>query len=40
LAQADDALIANLVTAGNWKRQGDAVSFIGTTTLRFRVNSN
>jgi heat shock protein HslJ len=40
LAQADDALIANLGTAGNWKRQGDAVSFIGTTTLRFRVNSN
>jgi heat shock protein HslJ len=40
LAQADDALIANLGTATNWKRQGDAVSFIGTTTLRFRVNSN
>jgi heat shock protein HslJ len=40
LAQADDALIADLGTAGNWKRQGDAVSFIGTTTLRFRVNSN
>jgi heat shock protein HslJ len=40
LAQADDALIADLGTAGNWRRQGDAVSFIGTTTLRFRVNSN
>ncbi|MBN9602246.1 MAG: META domain-containing protein [Afipia felis] len=40
LAQADDALIANLGTAVNWKRQGDTVSFIGTTTLRFRVNSN
>jgi heat shock protein HslJ len=40
LAQADDALIAALGAAGNWKRQGDAVSFIGTTTLRFRVNSN
>jgi heat shock protein HslJ len=40
LAQADDALIANLGAAANWKRQGDAVSFIGTTTLRFRVNSN
>ena len=40
LAQADDALIANLGAAGNWKRRGDAVSFIGTTTLRFRVNSN
>jgi heat shock protein HslJ len=40
LAQADDALVANLGAAVNWKRQGDAVSFIGTTTLRFRVNSN
>jgi heat shock protein HslJ len=40
LAQADDALIVNLGAAANWKRQGDAVSFIGTTTLRFRVNSN
>ena len=40
LVQADDALIANLGAAVNWKRQGDAVSFIGTTTLRFRVNSN
>lgn len=40
LAQADDGLIANLGTAANWKRQGDTVSFIGTTTLRFRVNSN
>lgn len=40
LAQADDALIANLGAAANWKRQGDAISFIGPTTLRFRVNSN
>src|SRR3569623_2367334 len=40
LAQADDALVANLGAAVIWKRQGDAVSFIGTTTLRFRVNSN
>lgn len=40
LAQADDVLIANLGGAANWKRQGDAVSFIGTTMLRFRVNSN
>lgn len=40
LAQADDALIANLGTATNWKRQGDAISFIGPVTLRFRVNSN
>lgn len=39
-AQADDVLIANLGTATNWSRQGDAISFIGTTTLRFRVNSN
>lgn len=40
LAQADDTLVANLGAAANWKRQGDTVSFIGTTTLRFRVNSN
>ena len=40
LAQADDALIVNLGTATNWKRQGDAVSFIGPVMLRFRVNSN
>jgi hypothetical protein len=39
-AQADDVLIANLGAATNWSRQGDAISFVGTTTLRFRVNSN
>ncbi|WP_442893399.1 META domain-containing protein [Bradyrhizobium sp.] len=39
-AQADDELIAALSEAGTWKRQGDFVSFVGTKTLRFRVNTN
>lgn len=39
-AQADDELIAALSDAGTWKRQGDFVSFIGTKTLRFRINTN
>ncbi|KRR19482.1 heat-shock protein [Bradyrhizobium lablabi] len=39
-AQADDELIAALAAAGTWKRQGDFVSFIGTKTLRFRINTN
>ncbi|KQW21161.1 hypothetical protein ASC80_13640 [Afipia sp. Root123D2] len=39
-AQADDALVNALAQATNWKRQGDIVSFIGPTTLRFRVNTN
>ena len=39
-AQADDELIAALTDAATWKRQGDAVSFIGTRTLRFRLNTN
>jgi hypothetical protein len=40
LAQADDDLIAALSEAATWKRQGDSVSFIGTRTLRFRLNTN
>jgi hypothetical protein len=40
LAQADDDLVAVLSEAGTWKRQGDLVSFIGTRTLRFRLNTN
>jgi hypothetical protein len=40
LAQADDDLVAALGEAGTWKRQGDLVSFIGTRTLRFRLNTN
>ena len=39
-AQADDELVAALGEATNWKRQGDFVSFIGTTTLRFRLDTN
>ena len=39
-AQADDDLIAALTDAVTWKRQGDAISFIGGKTLRFRLNTN
>jgi heat shock protein HslJ len=39
-AQADDDLIAALSDAATWKRQGDLVSFIGSKTLRFRLNTN
>jgi hypothetical protein len=39
-AQADDELVAALSEAATWKRQGDLVSFVGTRTLRFRINTN
>ena len=39
-AQADDDLVAALSEAAAWKRQGDFVSFIGTKTLRFRLDTN
>jgi hypothetical protein len=39
-AQADDDLIAALTEAATWKRQDDFVSFVGTRTLRFRLNTN
>jgi META domain-containing protein len=39
-AQLDDDLVAALTEATTWKRQGDLVSFIGTRTLRFRLNTN
>jgi heat shock protein HslJ len=39
-AQADDDLVAALSEAASWKRQGDFVSFIGTKTLRFRIDTN
>src|ERR1700752_4611854 len=39
-AQPPDDLIAALTDAATWKRQGDAISFIGTRTLRFRLNTN
>ena len=39
-AQADDDLVAALAEAATWRRQGDLISFIGTRTLRFRLNTN
>jgi hypothetical protein len=39
-AQADDELVAALSEAATWKRQGDFVTFIGTRTLRYRINTN
>ena len=39
-AQADDELVNALSAAGTWKRQGDFISFIGPTTLRFLLNTN
>jgi hypothetical protein len=39
-AQADDDLVAALAAAATWKRQGDVVSFVGPTSLRFRLNTN
>nr|WP_157088501.1 META domain-containing protein [Bradyrhizobium jicamae] len=39
-AQQDDELIAALAATATWRRQGDFVSFIGTKTLNFRINTN
>lgn len=39
-ARADDELMAALADAATWTRQGDAISFIGSKTLRFRLNTN
>jgi hypothetical protein len=39
-AQADDDLVAALGEAATWRRQGDYVSFMGTKTLRFHLNTN
>ena len=39
-AQADDEIVTGLSEAATWKRRGDAVSFIGTRQLRFRINTN
>jgi hypothetical protein len=39
-AQLDDDLVAALTEATTWRRQGDLVSFIGSRTLRFRINTN
>jgi len=39
-AQADDELVTALSEATTWSRQGDYVSFNGTRTLKFRINTN
>ena len=39
-AAVDDDVLAALSEAANWKRQGDEVSFIGTRSVRFRINTN
>jgi hypothetical protein len=39
-AQADDEIVAALGEAATWKRRGDLVSFIGSKSLRFRINTN
>jgi hypothetical protein len=39
-AQADDELVAALSDSTTWRRQGDFVSFAGSKTLRFRLNTN
>jgi hypothetical protein len=39
-AQADDELIAALSEAATWKRQGDLITFVGTRSLRFHLNTN
>jgi hypothetical protein len=39
-AAADDDVITALSEAASWKRQDDMVSFIGTRSLRFRINTN
>jgi heat shock protein HslJ len=38
--QMDDELLTNLGAATNWRRQGDAITFIGPKPLRFRLNTN
>src|ERR1700754_1268612 len=39
-AQADDELIAALTESTTWRRQGDSVSFVGSRTLHFHINTN
>jgi hypothetical protein len=39
-AQLDDQLLADLGAATNWQRRGDAVTFVGAKSLRFRLNTN
>jgi hypothetical protein len=39
-AKADDDLVAALSAAVTWERQGDEISFVGPTTLRYHLNTN
>jgi hypothetical protein len=39
-AAVDDDVVAALSEAGTWKRQGDVVTFTGTKSVRFRINTN
>jgi hypothetical protein len=39
-AEADDELLKALSEASAWKRQDDLVSFIGTKSLHFHINTN
>ncbi len=39
-AAADDALLRALGEAATWTRRGDIVSFVGPTTVKFRINTN
>ncbi|MDE2330919.1 MAG: META domain-containing protein [Bradyrhizobium sp.] len=40
LAAIDDELLIELSEAASWTRQGDLVSFVGTKSLQFRINTN
>ena len=39
-AEVDDQLLSALSEATTWKRQGDSISFIGTRSLHFQINTN
>jgi hypothetical protein len=39
-AAADDQLVTALSQATSWKREDDFISFIGPSSLRFRLNTN
>jgi len=36
----DESLLAALIQVTNWRRRGDVIELIGTTTLRFRLMTN
>lgn len=38
--EADSALLAALNDIATWKREGDAVTLLGSKPLRFRINTN